>query len=108
MTTIKNILSENRESVISSIKWEFKVWKSEDVKQKMIEFLAYMEKSVTENDWLLEQLSTSKKVKTNLKGWVMSMAKEQKDNFFIERFGTAKPKLREIMGAIHENYELKN
>jgi hypothetical protein len=73
MTTIKNILSENRESVISSIKWVFKVWKSEDVKIKMIEFLAYAEEKAN-----VENLSTSKKVKSDLKTLVQKMAISQK------------------------------
>lgn len=75
MTTIKNILSENRESVISSIKWVFKVWKSEDVKTKMIEFLAYAEDNAN-----VESLSTSKKLKTDLKNLVCKMAISQKRN----------------------------
>lgn len=75
MTTIKNILSENRESVISSIKWVFKIWKSEDVKNKMIEFLAYAEENAN-----VESLYTSKKVKTDLKNLVCKMAISQKRN----------------------------
>jgi hypothetical protein len=68
MTTIKDILTENRESVISSIKYMFKIWKAEDVKVKMIEFLAYAEKYGD-----VEMLSNSKRVKTDLKELVAHM-----------------------------------
>jgi hypothetical protein len=71
--TAKQILSENRESVISSIKWVFKVWKSEDVKQKMIEFLAFCEENMN-----IEQISESKKIKSDLKVLVQKMAISQK------------------------------
>lgn len=79
MTTIKDILTENRESVISSIKYMFKIWKAEDVKVKMIEFLAYAEKYGD-----VKMLSNSKRVKTDLKNLLGHMAFEQslekKDN----------------------------
>lgn len=68
MTTVKEILSANRESVISSIKYVFQIWKSEDVKQKMIEFLVYAEQFAN-----IEKLSTSKRIKTDLKEMVCKM-----------------------------------
>lgn len=68
MTTIKEILTENRESVISSLKFIYKIWKAEEVKAKMIEFLAYAEK------WgNVENLSSSKRVKTDLKDMIIHM-----------------------------------
>ena len=100
MTTVKEILSANRESVISSIKWIFKVWKAEDVKAKMIEFLAYAEENAD-----VEALATSKKVKTDLKNLVarMEIAATKKRN--LEIFGTERPKLADIMGRIAEREE---
>jgi hypothetical protein len=73
MTTIKNILTENRDSVISSIKYVFNIWRPEDVKGKMIEFLAYAEKFGD-----VEKLSTSKRVKSDLKELVCKMNFSQK------------------------------
>lgn len=73
MTTVKEILSANRESVISSIKFVFKIWKAEDVKAKMIEFLAYAETRID-----VENMAASKRVKTDLKNMVCKMAISQK------------------------------
>lgn len=73
MTTIKKILTENRDSVISSIKFIFKIWKQEDVKEKMIEFLAYAEQFGD-----LEKLSNSNRIKTDLKEMVCKMNFSQK------------------------------
>ena len=73
MTTIKEILTANRESVISSIKFVCKVWKQEDVKDKMVEFLEYAEKYGN-----VEKLAVSKKVKTDLKELVCKMNFSQK------------------------------
>lgn len=73
MTTIKEILSANRESVISSIKFVFKIWKAEDVKVKMIEFLAYAEKYGN-----VEKFLSSKRIKTDLKEMVCKMNFSQK------------------------------
>ena len=55
MKTLKELLTENRESVISSIKYVFGIWKNEDVKVKMIEFFAYATEFAN-----VESLSTSK------------------------------------------------
>ncbi len=100
MTTVKEILSANRESVISSIKWTCKIWKSEDVKSKMVEFLAYAEENAS-----VEALSTSKKVKTDLKNLVasMEMAFTKKRN--LEIYGMERPRLADIMGRIAEREE---
>lgn len=104
MNTVKEILSENRESVISSIKWVFKVWKSEDVKAKMIEFLAYAEENAN-----VESLSISKKVKTDLKNLVQKMAISQKREIEktenLKRYGTERPKLADIMAKGREIHE---
>lgn len=100
MKNVKEILTENRESVISSIKWIFKVWKSEDVKAKMIDFLAYAEENAD-----VEALNSSKKVKTDLKGLVQIMAIMQEKKKNLEIYGTERPKLADIMGKIADRYE---
>ena len=104
MKTVKEILTENRDSVISSIKFTFKVWKNEDVKVKMIKFLAYAEKNMN-----VAAFENSKRVKTDLKNLVIHMSIEQRtakeDAYNMSHFGTTRPKLRDIMGAIAERYE---
>jgi len=82
MTTIKEILTENRDSIISSIKFIFKVWKNEDVKVKMIGLVNFINETYTE-ELLVERLLASKKIKTELKVLVQKMAISQmpkKDN----------------------------
>jgi len=102
MTTIKDILTENRESVISSIKYMFKIWKAEDVKVKMIEFLAYAEKYGN-----VESLSISKRVKSDLKSLIQHMSIEQNreakkaSNLII--YGIENPKLADIMAHAHQD-----
>lgn len=100
MKTVKEILTENRDSVISSIKWIFKVWKSEDVKVKMIEFLAYAEDNAN-----VEALNESKRVKTDLKNLVGKMSIEQERKRNLEIYGTERPKLADIMGRIADREE---
>lgn len=73
MTTIKEILTANRESVISSIKFIFKIWKQEDVKVKMVEFLAYADQFGD-----VEKLANSKRVKIDLKEMICKMNFSQK------------------------------
>lgn len=70
MKTIKDILTENRDSVISSIKYVYKIWKMEDVKVVMIEFLAYCEER---SEILVEKLENSKRVKSDLKQLISRM-----------------------------------
>jgi hypothetical protein len=100
MKTAKEILTENRESVISSIKWIFKVWKAEDIKVKMIEFLAYCEANMN-----VEEISKSKRVKTDLKNLVGRMSIEQDKKRNLEIYGTERPKLADIMGRIADREE---
>jgi hypothetical protein len=70
--TTKELLSANRESVISSIKFVFKIYRQEDVIKKMIEFLAYAEK------WIdVEKTANAKNTKTLLKYAVQKMAISQ-------------------------------
>ena len=64
MKTIKDILTENRESVISSIKFMYKVYKVEDIKPIMIDFLSYCEER---SEILVEKFENSKRVKSDLK-----------------------------------------
>jgi len=66
----KEILTENRDSVISSIKYVFQVWKAEDIKLKMIQFLAFAETCDID--------SGSKKIKSDLKTLIQKMAISQK------------------------------
>lgn len=100
MNTVKNILTENRDSVISSIKYAFKIWKTEDVKVKMIEFLAYAEENLN-----IAAYEETKAKKTYLKNLVGGMAMKQQKAYNLKRFGTETPKLRDIMGAIAEREE---
>jgi hypothetical protein len=100
MTNVKQILSENRESVISSIKFVCKVWKSEDVKIKMISFLAYAEQNLN-----IGEYEATKAKKTYLKNLVCKMeAKQQRENN-IRIYGTANPKLADVMAKISEKHE---
>lgn len=98
MKTVKEILTENRDSVISSIKFTFRIWKNEDVKVKMIEFFAYATEFAN-----VEILSASKRVKTDLKDLICKMEANQKREKNIEIYGTATPKLSEIIGRAHED-----
>jgi len=98
--TTKEILIENRESVISSIKWIFKVWKSEDVKVKMIEFLAFCEENMN-----AEEFAKSKRIKTDLKNMVSKMASAQEKASNLKRYGTERPKLADIMAFGAELHE---
>ena len=84
--TVKEILTANRESVISSIKFIFKVWKAEDVKAKMIELLAF-----AENNLSVEKFETCKAPKTMLKALVERMKKSTERS------------LEEMMADAHEN-----
>lgn len=102
MKNVKEILTENRESVISSIKWIFKVWKSEDVKAKMIQFLSYAEENAN-----VESLNSSKKVKTDLKVLVQKMAIMQEKKRNLEIYGTERQKLADIMSRREEQEEAK-
>lgn len=100
MSTVKNILTENRDSVISSIKYAFKIWKTEDVKVKMIDFLAYAEENLN-----IAFYEETKAKKTYLKNLVNAMQIKQQKAYNLKRFGTETPKLRDIMGAIAEREE---
>ena len=92
MNTVKEILSANRESVISSIKWAFKVWKNEDVKAKMIEFLAYAEEKLN-----VESYERIKAKKSYLKQLVMQMQAKQEKASNLIKYGVENPKLADIM-----------
>jgi hypothetical protein len=77
MKTIKEILTENRESVISSIKYVFNVYTTDDLKVKMIELLDYANKYYSDESTINDLLS-SKKIKTELKYMVQKLAISQK------------------------------
>lgn len=103
MTTVKEILSENRDSVISSIKYAFKIWKTEDVKVKMIEFLAY-----AEGNFSFENYTATKAKKTYLKNLVSRMKMIQEKAANLKRYGTENPKLADIMAFGAELHEQRN
>lgn len=90
--TTKEILTENRDSIISSLKYVFKIWKSEDVKIKMYEFLDYAEK----NTETIIYAANAKNTKTLLKIAVQKMAISQKP--IAKKFN-----LREAHGAYMES-----
>ncbi|MBE99318.1 hypothetical protein [Flavobacterium coralii] len=92
MKAIETILTENRDSVISSIKYIFKVWKNEDVKEKMIEFLSFAKEFAN-----VERLSKSTRVKTDLRMLVQRMANEQTKKRNLEKYGSENPKLAEVI-----------
>lgn len=98
--TTKEILTENRESVISSIKYIFKIWKHEDVKNQMINFLAYAEENIN-----ADELLKSKRVKTDLKYFVAKMKSQQEKSANLKRYGTENPKLADIMAFGAELHE---
>lgn len=95
--TIKELLTENRDSVISSIQFVFKVYRNEDVKIKMVEFLAYAKENLD-----VEYLVNAKNTKTLLKNAIMKMSinqkREIKDIENIQKYGTTNPKTSEIRG----------
>jgi len=114
MATVKEILSENRESIISSIKWTFKIWKQEDVKVKMVDFLNWAENHEAD----IFRANEAKNTKTLLKSFIMNMAYEQnrpqreaerkaKEERNIRMYGTAKPKLADLMAYSAEKEEEK-
>lgn len=74
MTTVKEILAANRDSVISSIKFSFKVYDYESVKVKMVEFIAFCEQFMN-----VEKFENSKRVKTDLSDLVKKMKISQKE-----------------------------
>ena len=98
MKAIKEILTENRESVISSIKWVFKVWRNEDVKVKMIEFLAFCEEHAN-----IEGLNESTKIKNDLKFFVQRMSTAQQKEKNLRMYGTERPKLADLVNYAHED-----
>lgn len=114
MATVKEILSENRESIISSIKWTFKIWKQEDVKVKMVDFLNWAENHEAD----IFRAKEAKNTKTLLKSFIMNMAYEQnrpqreaerkaEEERNIRMYGTAKPKLTDLMAYSAEKEEEK-
>lgn len=114
MKTVKEILSENRDSIISSIKWTFKIWKSEDVKVKMIDFLNWAENN--ESD--IFRANEAKNTKTLLKSFIINMAykqnkpqreakKQAEEARNLRMYGTKKPKLADLMAYSAEKEEEK-
>ncbi len=75
MTTV-DILKENRNSVISAIKFVFKVYSKEGIRVKMNEFLNYCNKFPKD----VQNAYSSKRTKILLKYMVQKMKISQKDN----------------------------
>lgn len=98
MKTVKEILTENRETVISSIKFIFKVYSKKEIKTKMIELLEYAK----ENPANFLRADESKNTKTILKSLISKMAYNQQKKDF-----KSKSSLRDTMGKISESYEEK-
>jgi len=73
MKTTKEILSENRDSIISSIKWIYKVYKKEDIKSKMEVFLNWALKNEDE----ISRAYESKKTKTLLKSFIQNIHRKE-------------------------------
>lgn len=114
MATVKEILSNNRESIISSIKWTFKIWKQEDVKVKMVDFFNWAENHEAD----IFRANEAKNTKTLLKSFIMNMAYEQnrpqreaerkaEEERNIRMYGTAKPKLADLLAYSAEKEEEK-
>ena len=94
MKTVKEVLSENRDSIISEIKWTFKVYRAGDIKVKMLEFLSYAE-SIEED---IIAATNVKNTKTLLRGFVRNMAYVQAASLPREK----KEPISEIMGKLAE------
>ena len=116
-TTIKGILIENRKSIISSIKWDYKIYSQKGIKEKMVLFLDYMEKNGN-----LDELLNSTKIKTELVGLLNRMMCEQvtpkmreerlerrrlKEEENLRLYGKTNPKLEDILSGISEQEERK-
>lgn len=99
-TAIRSILSSNRDSVISSIKYVFKVYKDDDVRKKATEFLAYAQDNAD-----LERLLASTRVKSDLKVLVQKMSIAQGRERDLKIYGTERPKLADIMAKGREIHE---
>lgn len=104
MKTVKEILTENRDSIISSIKYTFKIYKSEEIKVKMIDF--YNWSIANESD--IFRAHEAKNTKTLLRSFIMNMAYHQnkrlreakiklEEERNIRMYGTAKPKLADLL-----------
>jgi hypothetical protein len=69
MKTTKEILTENRDSIISSIKFMFKVYSNEQIKDKMIQFMNFCQ---VNEDKVLKAYN-AKNTKTQLKNLLCRM-----------------------------------
>lgn len=103
---VVSLLHSNRDSVISSIKYLYKVWKQEDLTPIMKDLVEYMSNLPDET---IEKLKSSKRVKTDLKAVIIWMKtdkdrKEQEESD-LKIYGTKKPKLADIMARDAELHE---
>ena len=96
--TTREILTENRDSVISSIKYIFKIWKTEDVKAVMTNFLAYAEENLS-----VEKFATCSAKKTYLKGLVQGLKNKEQKATNLRMYGTESPKLADLVNYGHED-----
>ena len=101
MKTVKEILSENKSSVISSLKFVFKVYSAEAIKEKAIEFFAYASENAE-----VEKLNSSTRIKTELKNMVQKMSIAQKTEkkyaYNLKHFGTKTPGANQILSSLEE------
>jgi hypothetical protein len=114
MNTVKEILTANRETIISAIKWTFKVYATSDIAQKMTEFLAWSENHEAD----IFRANEAKNTKTLLKSFIMNMAYEQsrpqredkkraEEERNLTMYGTKKPKLADLVAYSAEKEEVK-
>ncbi|GEM_PF-6028608 len=116
----KEFLGENRESIISAIKWFYKIYDKGSIKNKMSEFLIYAQKNID-----VEKFRNAKNTKTLLRNEVEKMRftftpeqiaaskKKREEKLAIEEernlrmYGTKKPKLADLMAYSAAKEEAK-
>lgn len=91
MKTVKEILSENRESIISSIKFTYKVYDHQGIVEIMKRFLDY----AMENENTVFAADEARNTKTQLRYMVQKMMMREMRN-------QPKRSLAELMAAAHE------
>lgn len=111
---VDRILTENRDSLISSIKFMFKEYKQHDVEKRLIQFSEWAK----EHENLIIEADKAKNTKTRLKNYLARMgknefreknkiAKAEQEATNMRLFGKKNPKLRDVMGAIANREEEK-
>lgn len=97
--TIKEILTTNRDSIISEIRYQYR---HESLKDVMVRFLAYAQKHSSE-----ERMNKETSIKSYLRYMVREMKGVEMANVInesmVRNFGTKHPKQSEIIANIEEN-----